>query len=628
MNYSLHGRISAEICGDCLAGGASGFLRLYDGQKQLDSLRNAPKDALQIVSDRDLSQLGQQLAREPLGEDGSYKIGIDDRQQGYQGGALIAVLEVPYMAPMKGPEKKHPTMYIVLAVFQPEWGNSDRLPSFLWDFRISYAIWCRLMALFDVWCICGRIVDCKTKRPLVGLTVKAMDADVIKDDFLGQADTDAQGYFKICYRSIDFKHTFLSPIINVETPFGGDLGPDVYFIVESAGAAVYTETRADGKKEGRKDRSNCWCVELCIDAIPGDGDDDNPIRAIWTNVGTYLIPDDSNLNDFDAQGYGGAYKYGFFSVLPLEGVVKRYSTTGNPMQWRFMVSDTTADNGAAAVPAGAFSPVTPAAGTFGNFTVGKMIRPFFPSYKVVTIDVTEADVDAAGWISLEKAINRTFTDDPYGVGISPANLATETWYFEDNALLMHLNSGALTTAHAVPAYAKAGVQVNPADYWPIEKVAIRFECREDLGGGSYAESLGNGRTLNSIVLSNDGIFAALEVKNAVGDTIYCAEFNEQPTLAYSVYHPHLSAVSLNLDQNGPSGYNANQSDPLVAPFEIPFTNPNARPGITSVGGLVTINPPITETCIYIAALSYGLRLTTGRYNWSGGPTYAYFFFKI
>jgi hypothetical protein len=622
MNYSITGQVSAEICRDCLAGGAQGVLRFYDGQRRLTTNETAPKDVHQILSEKDLAGLGEQLlAREPLGADGAYKIEIDDRQHPYKGGPIIAVLEVPFLAPMKGAERKHPTMFLVLEVFQPEWKQGETRFSAHKNFRIPFSFWCRLMSLFDVWCICGHIIDCKTQKPLVGLSVTAMDADLIKDDVLGTATTDANGYFKIYYRSADFKKTFLSPLINVETPFGGDLGPDVYFLVTSGGEAVYTETRADGKKEGRKDRPNCWCVELCLDAVPVDNDED-PIRAVWTNVGAYLIPDDSTLNDFDAQGYGGAHKYGFFNVLPLEGEVKRYSAGGFPMQWRFMVSSTTADNGAAPVPAAAFTPVTPAAGTFVAFRVGKMIRPFSPSYKVVAIDVTAADVDANGWVSLESAITRTFNDDPYGVGISPANLTTETWYFEAESVMMNLNTTVLTTAHTVPSYAKAGVAVAAADYWAIERIAIRFECREDLGGGSYAASLGNGRTLNSIVVSNDGIFVALEVKDGSGNTVYCSEFNTQPKLAYSVYHPHLDAVSLNLDQNGPSGYNANQSDAMI-----PFSNPNARPGTTSVGGLITINPPIVETCIYIASLSYGLRLTTGRTNWTGGPTNAYFFYK-
>lgn len=602
---------------------AQGLLRLYaTDRKPVSVAADVAPSHFQIVNEADLARLeGKMIAREPLAKDGSYKVTVDDRQQAYSGGYLVAVLEVPFLSPMQGPERNRPTMFVVMETFMPQWEQADNAMVSRRDFLIPSSFWCKLMQLFDVWCIHGRLVDCKTQRPLVGLTVTAMDADVIKDDRLGEDVTDADGYFAIWYRSIDFKKTFLSPLINVETPFGGELGPDVYFVITSEGTLVHAETRADGKAPGRKDRPNCWCVTLCIEAGQTGGNDDrDPIRAVWTNVGAYLIPDDSGLNDFDADGYGGAGKYGFFSALPLEGEIKRYSQAGRPMQWRFLTSKTTTPNGAVA-PSTGFVPVNLANGTFNGFVVGKMIRPFSPSYKVVSISVTSADIDADGWVNLENAIARTFADDPAGVGISPANLASETWFFEGGDVMMSLNTGPLTTAHSVPAYAEAGTPVLPADYWDIERIAIRFECREVLGGGSFAPSLGNGRTLNSIVVSNDGIFAALEAKDGAGNTVYCSSFNSQPKLAFAVYHPHLASASLNLDKNGPGGYNADQSG-----GGIPLTNGGVRPGTTSVGGLITINPPVTETCIYIASLGYSLRLTTGRSNWTGGPTNAYFYF--
>jgi hypothetical protein len=244
----------------------------------------------------------------------------------------------------------------------------------------------------------------------------------------------------------------------------------------------------------------------------------------------------------------------------------------------------------------------------------------FPSWKAVKIFITAADMDDEGWVSIENAINRTFATDPFGDMITPADLVTDNWFFDDNNWMAGLNTVPLTVAHTRPGYVKAGVGFNAADFWPIEKISIRFENREVVSPGVYNPTFGNGNTLNSIVVNNDAEYVVLEAQNAGGMVQYCQEFDLPPTLVYTAYHPHLLGASLRLYKNG-GGYNHLQND---AP--LPIDNTGVRPGITNVAGSRNISPVLPETCIYIAELSYSLRLTTGRSNWTGGPVNSIFYY--
>jgi hypothetical protein len=51
----------------------------------------------------------------------------------------------------------------------------------------------------------GVVREQETGRPLTGLLVCAYDKDVIQDDYLGGAETDANGCFEIRFTDADFK---------------------------------------------------------------------------------------------------------------------------------------------------------------------------------------------------------------------------------------------------------------------------------------------------------------------------------------------------------------------------------------------------------------------------------------
>ena len=50
----------------------------------------------------------------------------------------------------------------------------------------------------------GVIVDDASGRPVEGLLVRAYDQDVVVDDFLGEARTDASGRFEVTFTEVHF----------------------------------------------------------------------------------------------------------------------------------------------------------------------------------------------------------------------------------------------------------------------------------------------------------------------------------------------------------------------------------------------------------------------------------------
>jgi hypothetical protein len=79
----------------------------------------------------------------------------------------------------------------------------------------------------------GAVLERESGRPLAGLVVRAFDDDLLFDDFLGDARTDAGGEFEVVYTEVQFQDLH-------------ETRPDVYVrVFDASGTRLLhtTETR-------------------------------------------------------------------------------------------------------------------------------------------------------------------------------------------------------------------------------------------------------------------------------------------------------------------------------------------------------------------------------------------------
>jgi hypothetical protein len=80
--------------------------------------------------------------------------------------------------------------------------------------------------------VVGKIVEEESGKPLAGLEVRAFDKDILFDDKLGVATTDAKGEFRIDYT-------------NTQYSFMIETSPELYIRVHNAqGKLLFTSKKA------------------------------------------------------------------------------------------------------------------------------------------------------------------------------------------------------------------------------------------------------------------------------------------------------------------------------------------------------------------------------------------------
>jgi hypothetical protein len=575
-----------EVSGESLA-------RVSDAQELKRAVRRVQESDLQAALER-----SRVTMRAKTEADGSYCLVQPD----YEGGLLdlyVAIQSVPLVAPERRGMPLSEPVYLHLGTYEPVRPEGEALLKLL----IPQHVWCWLKKLADAWTIVGKVTACDDPNVAIGgLTVFAFDVDWTQDDPLGSDTTSSGGIFRIDYPGDAYRQ---GTFIDVEL-FGG---PDVYFRIEdSDGNVLLSEPPSKGRSPGRADSGPCLCVDLCVDVpVPQDG---NVIPSIWTGIGTaFTIPDASSLNDFDADGYAGLAKYAFTDAPRMTGSAAAHTAAGNPIEYRFLVSDTTGTNGDPPLAAGNFTRtvgVSPDDNLFVSTKVAQMVR--FAPFKIVDVWAKLVDLDPDGWLDVNKSIERTFIERP---DVDPIDLPD--FQYVDSDGLMQIDTSPLTTEPDVPDGAAApGQPVPVGDRIGIEKIAIRFEVREviDKATSTFGPMLGNGTTLNAMVINNNPAFMKLAMTEHLAGTP-CDILNGTIHVAYTVHHPHLRAMTLTVTSNDGT-YNVSLSDPP----ELPLSG-NTNPAIVHKNNPALAVPngpspqPTLHKCTYLVVLTVTRRLHTG-----------------
>ncbi len=337
MSYKIKGNFSAYLCDDCLENLSQVRVRIYLPERETNvaavSSANI-KDTFRELTDEEIKAKDNRLIAEVETDMmGNFAIMIDEK---YVQSALEIDIYCGTVPRLPHPPKKGKLRQFHVTTYVPEWRMMDNEQNYVsnFEYKIPSKWWCLIKGkYFDVWSICGVLTDCKTRNPLAGITVIAMDADFLTDDELGRNVTDSNGHFHIYYTSVEFKKTFLSPLINIETdvnlPFAS--GPDVYFQLEYGGQQFAMETKANR----RTNVGYCLCVKLCSkELIPV-----NPnIPPSFTHFGlTQHIPIQLGINSATGKTLSD---YAFFSSINLIGTISQ-KINSQQMEYLFEYQEVT-----------------------------------------------------------------------------------------------------------------------------------------------------------------------------------------------------------------------------------------------------------------------------------------------
>lgn len=330
MRYLFIGKLCGYICPERPEPLANVKVRLYRSradQKVAAMATARPKETFQLLDARALdTKTGHLLAEASADENGRFEVELGDNQD-YAGEAFeldVLLDRVP------GGEPGEPLQFTV-TMLQPRWMESDNGLVAKWEYCLPARIWCGVRARFGSWVICGRVLTCDTKpqAPVAGVRVRAFDVDIVQDDPLGDALTDATGRFRIDYTTKVFRQTPFSPLIDVEW-IGG---PDVYFQVETpTGSPLLIEPSSRGRDPDRENAGHCLCVTLCLKDVPDQ--QQPPTIPLFTHVGQYKVDSDPTASDFNADGTSKAGGYAFTGDIPLIGVLPD-GTAADPVEYRF-----------------------------------------------------------------------------------------------------------------------------------------------------------------------------------------------------------------------------------------------------------------------------------------------------
>ncbi|MEO1055074.1 MAG: hypothetical protein AAFX87_30850 [Bacteroidota bacterium] len=615
MIYTLRGQLRAWLCEDCLENLSGLKVQLYRVQDNIDVAQMVaanPKATAKILNEKEVeARKGLLIAETTTDQEGQYQFEIDGDQVDYNGEAVEVVVVCDSVPNLKREKKNQDTVYFSITIFQPMWRETGNGLFSVWNYTLSARFWCAVRALFDAWVICGRIIHCETQRPIPNVRVLAFDSDWISDDDLGQDITDSNGHFRIDYTSRDFKNTFLSPIINLETPFSSVSGPDVYFRVETNSDEPFVfleEPKSRGYEPDRENRGNCFCVEICIDTeidIPGESTVE---PALFTHVGGYDI-----YTQIDSNGLtNDSQRNAFTEVIPLIGVLPG-GIASNEMEYRFRIMDlnTTTELTATEVnnliTATIIGSITrrfphdpgvidsiPGTGYYRTYPYGLKNTGAVP--KPPDAAIYNVDPDVNGWVRVPRE------NDLDGLGVFQASHPSMALARINTRLLFDSAFDLINpTTHI------AGNKMNASDRFsgPMPAYQIMFEAREvgtttvtysnilarlAVWNGEFAQRRHPNWSGGNVTLKG---VAMLDIQELQSDG--CGGISNTVTALYTAYHPYLE--SLEVKVKGPSGIFGVINPGLDADNEASGNN------VYNLTGM--------PNCAYILKLRADYRLTSG-----------------
>ncbi|WP_309610148.1 hypothetical protein [Flavobacterium sp.] len=612
MKNKIKGNLLGYLCDDCWENISSVKVRLYATQRGANveaALSVTEKDTFRLLSEEEVKQKSNRLIAEALTDEmGNFELEIKDE---YANMALEFDFECGTV-PKIIPKKPKPPRQFQIATFYPVWEHESETHNT--DIRIAtsnYKIpakwWCQIKGrYFDVWTICGKITDCETGKPLVGVNVIAMDADFLTDDVLGNSLSDSNGKFLIYYTSEKFKKTFLSPIINIETDKTGPFasGPDVYFQIEYGGQRYNIETAANR----RNNVGYCLCVSLCVKELIVD---DTPIPPSFTHFGiSQRIPIQSGISNGKASGYA------FFASVNLVGSIAK-KVSGKPMEYLFEYQEV--NNPSDALIAANWLPVK--ANMINKTIIGYLhtltgdpLNPVLTEEYFINGSGAEKTITYNGnWIKVPQETN--FAPHTDNVILS---LNTE-----------FLTDGLKTVDMAMPTLSIGSATVSAARPHILNRYfAIRMRQRNINGavpGPEFVAGTSKPIAIYNVVFnnvnkngswapssqSNQRIAASVDIQEIIAGLSGCSKITSALHIKYGVRNENLGSLSLTITGPRKPGQTFN-----FAPIAL-----MANPETFGVAELVFGTP--TETvadllpCAYTISLGAVALLTTGDGNLEG-----------
>jgi len=609
MPFLFKGNLCAHLCQDCREALAFVAVRLYrvcDDKQGAILATTETKHTVNLLSDTQVDAKQDRFIGEATTDaDGNFVFELDEQKQGYQGEAFELDVYVTSV-PGQNADAAAPTpVQFTVTTLQPQWRQRDDMLVWYWEYCLSQRFWCHLRERFGWWVVCGTVLDCESQQPVPGVMVTAFDRDWLQDDELGSAATDSNGRFRIYYPTAAF---LPGTLVDIELTGG----PDLYFHVKTTlGAPLLIEPPARGRDADRENVGPCFCVTLCAEELPEQGEVE-PL-PVFSKLGGYNYEND--IHSLPGQsGLTKSSSRAFYGNVRLNGVLPK-KLNASAMEYRFE----TREIDAAGAPLGPWVAVTKMQIARTRIGVLERRNPDYPATSLNPIQTLDYIVGAAGPDELEATLSSDVHGDWIQVPQESSSPLGPVGYFTPNGNMIRLNTVTLAAFPTVdlesPGPLAAGQSATATGRPLIQNrhFAIRMRVREtgSTGAGAIAGTCQNAaiensryRTLHHPAWMAELRTSALAVAMVdVQELILngCSGIEDKLTVNYTAAHPNQGVI--NISMIGPGG-----------PYALTLA-PNGAATTENQFGTATLAAPPTvaelDPCAYIVRLSSNVLLTTG-----------------